>query len=215
MKNLQILYFLLTNSLIFPFSKINKEKFLKGTMFDIECLNHFYDIKKEPDTEVSDEIKEAYFEFLNDFCKYVSTFWSGYIKKDRVKHIKIESLTFQANLTISDEAICMWLIKLNYKTAYDNSIDIQRIGKKNWMKEREKGKSGQHDTKIHYVEYKTIFNKIKKGRKDIETYIYWQKVFFEALFHSYEYVPAAPTSVQNEDDDDNDSTYESEDVIEL
>lgn len=184
-------------------------------MFDIECLNHFYDIKKEPDSEVSDEIKAAYVVFLSEFCKYVSTFWCGYIKKERIKKVIIENCSFQANLTISDEAICIWLIKLNYKTAYENSIDIARLGKKDWMKNRDKGKSGQHDTKIHYELYKNIFNKIKKGRKDEETYAYWQKTFFVGLFKSYEYVPTAPSYVQNKDDDDNDSTFESEDVIEL
>lgn len=186
-------------------------------MFKKEYLNHFYNIKKDEDEEISEDIKDAYLVFLRDFCKFTSIYWGGYIKKERIKKALLCNLTFKGNLTVSDEAICIWLIKLNYNVAYENSLDITRLGKEKYLQDRSnKRKQGQHDSKIHYDEYKKIFNKIKKGRADEESYNYWQKTFFLGLFRSYQYLPSVATdNHQNNGDDDNDSCLESKEVIEL
>lgn len=181
-------------------------------MIDKDHLDQFYEIKSDQHFEVSIEVKQAYVVFLRDFCKYCSTYWSAYIKLDRMK-AKKEKFGFKSNLTISDEAIAIWLIKYNYETAYNNSLEIKRLTEPVWKLQRKKRKHGKHDSKLYYIEYKNIFNKIKKARSDKDTLAYWESIFFYGVF---EYSKLPTDANENfEEFDDYDDTFESLEVLEM
>ena len=187
-------------------------KFIAGTIFRKECLEQFYELKTDPHFEVSIEVKNAYIEFLKDFCKYVSPYWSTYIKLDKMK-VNKDKFGFKANLTVSDEAIAIWLIKHNYDTAYNNSLEINRLTEAIWKEQRVKRKHGKHDSKLHYDDYKKIFNKIKTGRNHKDTLTYWESIFFEGF---YEFNTLSSDSNENlEELDGFDETFEDVEVLEM
>ena len=184
-------------------------------MIQKEHLDHFHELKTDPNFEASMEVKQAYVIFLRDFCKYCSTYWNSYLKQHMTSSSTstLEKFGFRSNLTISDEAIGIWLIKHNYDTAYNNSLEIQRLTLKKWKEQRVKRKQGKHDSKVFYNEYKQIFNKIKEARSDKETLAYWESVFFDGIFH---YTEKSNSNEENYAEfDDHDDTFEAVDVLEI
>lgn len=181
-------------------------------MFRKEYLDEFYNKKINSEFEVSIEVKKAYITFLSSFCKYVSSFWSIYMKLDK-RNENIKSLGFKSNLTISDEAIAIWLIRHNYDSAYKNAQEITAVGLTVWKQNRVKHKQGQHDTKLHYGDYKKIFSKVKAGRKDEATLKYWESIFFEGHYE-FNSTPSEPTETM-EEIDGLDETFEDIEVLEI
>lgn len=182
-------------------------------MIPKEHLDQFYEIKTDPNFDVDIEVKLSYVVFLRDFCKYCSPYWSAYIKQDKMKDSSKENFGFKNNLTISDEAIGIWIIKHNYDTAYQNSLEIKRLTEPVWKAQRMKRKQGKHDSKLYYNDYKDIFNKIKKSRSDKDTLEFWESVFFDGVFE-YSKFPFESNETY-EEFDDHDDTFESVDVLEI
>lgn len=150
-------------------------------MIDVALLNEFYKYEDTPDFDVSDEVKEAYYSFIKEFCPMVSSHWKTYISKN----CKIrETATFLNQLTRSDEAFTFWLIQcLEPKAALDHQFIVAN-GMNSW-KERKRGKGGKHDSNVKFEEFIKIYNKIDIIRSNQMGYNFWMNIFFDKYFKIY------------------------------
>lgn len=96
-------------------------------MFKKDYLDQFYNQKLSSKFEFRIQVKKAYVVFLSCLHKYVSHFWNTYKKLDITNKNKL-SFGFISNLTISDEAIALWLINHDYDSTYKNAQEIIEFG---------------------------------------------------------------------------------------
>ena len=152
-------------------------------MFDVSLLDKFYTY--EPNMisdelfQIDEEIKQAYLMFIGVLVPVVSFSWRNYIKyyiSDSSQPTYVKS-----NLTISDEAYTIWLIKQhlpNIVNAHNNLHQEHEPTNK---------KKGPHLTKIFINEYNNEFHKINLLRNQKETeshsaYQYYEQMFFNCFF---------------------------------
>ena len=157
--------------------EFHKEKLLDNNMFDISLMEEFY--KYDANIEVSDDVKNAYFIFINDFCTMVSSYWKKYLRDhcdDR------EKATFQMQLTRSDEAFTYLVLICHYEKRVEDAKLIQQVGFQSWNEDRLKGKSGKHEIQTNRDIYVTMFNKITQHRSNQAAYDYWCNIFFDKYF---------------------------------
>ena len=75
-------------------------------------------------TDVPQDVKDAYFQLVVDFCSCVSPHWRDYIK---ILYSR-DHATFNDQLTISDEAYTIWYIKFNYEIKKEEAEFIKKHG---------------------------------------------------------------------------------------
>jgi hypothetical protein len=149
-------------------------------MFDIELLDKFYTFTGT-DTdfqEVDEEVRNAYLMFIGDLVPVISLNWKQYIK-GYVKGMS-EPSYLNNNLTVSDEAYTLWLVKRFLPGIVDEI--------KNNIPRGRKGRKGPHLTNTYRNEYIELFRKLNEMRnpnmdhEKYEAYIYYEKMFFESFF---------------------------------
>jgi hypothetical protein len=149
-------------------------------MFDIEVMDAFHWEITEGD--VIDEVKEAYYLFIDEFCKCISYQWKVYLEKECKDPDKA---TFKSNLTASDEALTWWLVKCKYADAKKDAERIQEVGKEIWKEEnKKKRKEGKHDSKEKLPMYIDRYTAVTKCRTNDIAYKFWQDMFFNKFFAS-------------------------------
>jgi hypothetical protein len=176
-----------------------EEKLQDGTMIDINLFEKFYQFGESPtegievtDSYLSDDVKNAYFIFIKDFCPMVSSTWKKYLCKFCDNR---GTATYFNQLTRSDEAYSYWLIQCLYSKAVADFEIIKTHGIKKWNDERKKGKAGKHDSNVKFDEYVKIFKKIDALRNDSKAYSFWMDIFFDKFFDNYK----VNSSQQNND----------------
>ena len=127
-------------------------------MFDEKYLDQFYnrELLTDPD-RVTPDLKQAYFMYVDIFCKATSSFWRKYINNELIMR---EEGQYTPNLTTSDEALTLWLLHEEYPKAKLDAVEISRVGTAEWNKSRDKRKRGQHTTvakQSNYVSLKAKF----------------------------------------------------------
>ena len=152
-------------------------------MFDISLLDQFYtfECNKNDGTpfDVTENVKEAYFIFVKDFCVNVSTVWKKYLKGFCQTR---DTATFVQKLTKSDEAYAYWLYSCLFEKCVPDATVVEQHGWEKWNQDRKKGKAGKHDSVTKFDEYVLIYNKISALRENHDAYQFWQNIFFEKLF---------------------------------
>ena len=122
-----------------------------------------------------DEVKDAWYSFLKEFCALVSYEWSDYL--DNL--FTAENATFLGSLTISDEAFTEWTIHCKYEEMVTESESIASYGKEHWQATRRKRKRGIHDSRAKMNLYLQLYRKIEQNRKNHLVNKQWQQIFFE------------------------------------
>lgn len=155
-------------------------------MFDINFMQNFYLFEEsknenEPPFAVSEDVKAAYYIFINDFCGNVSSVWKKYLKGGFCEYR--DTASFVQKLTRSDEAYAYWLILCLYEKCEADAQFIKENSWDKWNKSRKKGKAGKHNSLIKFDSYVEIYNKISVLRENEKAYDYWQKVFFDKFFN--------------------------------
>lgn len=157
-------------------------------MIDINLFDQFYLYEENGNCEdglafdVSEEVKNAYYVFIKDFCPMISSTWKKYLCKFCTSR---DTATFLNQLTRSDEAYSYWLIQCLYKKAFTDYEIIKDQGLKKWNEERKKGKAGKHDSNVKFDEYVKIFKKIDILRDNDKAYLFWMNIFFDKFFKDY------------------------------
>ena len=153
-----------------------------GKMFDIALLDKFYiyepNMISDELYQIDEDIKHAYLMFIGVLVPVVSFSWRSYIKhyvKDSSKPTYVKN-----NLTISDEAYTIWLIKQHLPNTINEHNNTQQIT-------TTKKRKGQHITKTYMNEYNNEFHKINQMRnvKNDESHIaflHFEKMFFNCFF---------------------------------
>jgi hypothetical protein len=155
-------------------------RLLDETMFDERYLNLFYNKEYFQNPEnIDNDFKEAYFMYIDTFCKATSPFWKNYVNAELI--VRAEG-HFSPNLTTSDEALTLWLLQLEIQKAKDDADLILKIGTDEWNKKRDKRKRGQHKCVSKQSNYITLYNKIRTSRADQESNDFWQNLYFDELF---------------------------------
>lgn len=151
-------------------------------MFDEKYLDQFYnrDFLTNPD-RVTDEFKQAYFMYIDVFCKTTSSFWRKYINNELILR---DDGHYTPNLTPSDEALTLWLLQEEIPKAKLDADLISTVGQEEWNKTREKRKRGQHNTVAKQSNYVGFYNKIRLVRNDSDAFEFWKNLYFNDLFSS-------------------------------
>jgi hypothetical protein len=157
-----------------------------GKMIDLKLLDHFYSYENSAAIEplissIANDVKEAYFVFINDFCTTISSTWKKYLKNYCNSK---DTATFAKNLTKSDEAYCYWLMTCLYDKCIGEAEFIKKNSLVKWKQERKKGKAGKHDSVKKFDEYVSIYNKVSTLRGNEDAYKCWQTLFFDKFFVS-------------------------------
>jgi hypothetical protein len=176
-----------------------KEKLIEGTMFDIKLMESFYTIE-HTETVANDDVKNAYYKFVNDFCSNVSSVWKKYLKE---QCLYIETATFVQFLTRSDEAFAYWLILCLYEKCAADALVIKTEGRHQWNQARKKGKAGKHDSNTKFDDYINIYNKVTALRDNEKAYAVWQQYFFEKFFQKKGLVKKAVSKDENKEKEAN------------
>jgi hypothetical protein len=163
-------------------------------MFTLANLNAFRYHDGEDDCTVATEVVDAWFVFLNDFCRLVSYEWNEYLKN----LMNQEAATFFQTLTTSDEAFCEWTVTCKYEEMQQQAEEIKSKGLNNWMVERKKRKRGPHDSRQKIDLYSRIYKRIEQHRKNKVANAKWQKLFFDRYFK--EKLESLLDETDNEDD---------------
>ena len=149
-------------------------------MFNINIFNKFYEYDDEiEDFQVADDVKEAYFVFINDFCKLTSYAWSDYLKD---LGDQSGAASFHNQLTTSDEAFTFWCIEMKSKGAEEDAKVILEKGHTEWEQTRKKRKTGYHESKVYYQQYVDCYYRVQQARLNERKYKFWQQIFFGKLF---------------------------------
>ena len=100
-----------------------------GKMFDIALLDKFYiyepNMISDELYQIDEDIKHAYLMFIGVLVPVVSFSWRSYIKhyvKDSSKPTYVKN-----NLTISDKAYTIWLIKQHLPNTINEHNNTQQI----------------------------------------------------------------------------------------
>ena len=127
-------------------------------MVNVALLDDFYTFSEsESDPfDVSEEVKDAYFIFIKDFCPMVSSTWKKYLSKYCENR---DTASFVLQSTRSDEAYSYWLIRCLYTKVQGDAQFIKANGMKKWMNKRKKGKIGKHDSNDKFDECVKTFKK--------------------------------------------------------
>ena len=131
---------------------------------------------------IPDDVQEAYFSFIGEFCPCVSFHWKNYLKylTDR------EKATFKNELTQSDETYVKWYLDNHWEDIEQDVEYIKEHSREefNEMKSKRK-KDGQHDTNKFWVKYCNMLEETKAFRKNNPAkYELWQNIFFDKYFES-------------------------------
>ena len=135
----------------------------KESLCWVLLMKYFYDERYEHDTEVID----AWYNYVFYFLPLVNKLWRDAISSDNLKNKKRMFPT----LFVSDEALVIWILKLqlpkteeNYKIGFDKS-------KKNLG-------TGKQDTNINLEQYIIIHDRISQCRSDPECALRWNEIFW-------------------------------------
>ena len=155
------------------------------TMFDEKYLDQFYnrELLTDPD-RVTPDLKQAYFMYVDIFCKATSSFWRKYINNELIMR---EEGQYTPNLTTSDEALTLWLLHEEYPKAKLDAVEISRVGTNEWNKSRDKRKRGQHTTVAKQSNYVSLYSKVLSVRNDVDAFEFWKNLYFNELFSARRY----------------------------
>ena len=152
---------------------------LSEKMFDITLMDKFYLIDREEN--IPEEVKDAYFKFIMDFCTIISAEFRYYLhqieNEDQGKFIGL--------LTTSDEAYVFTKVKEKYaeavpemedcKNKYKGDIEAWKFSKKR------KTRSDALPTRVIEQNFTNDYRKIAAYRKNNEAYKLWTHIFFSRL----------------------------------
>jgi hypothetical protein len=146
-------------------------------MFDIKLMNDF---RKETsdETEIQDDVKRAWFVFLEEFVIGVSYQWQHYLKDIG----NGGNGSFRGILTASDEAFTMWLLTHKFDEVNNDAIAIKNTSFDLWKKTRTKRNVGTHDSKWKLDDFVDLHVKTKKQRAEAVSNGIWEQIFFKQLF---------------------------------
>jgi hypothetical protein len=154
----------------------------QNEMFDIELLDKFYKFSNDSLDlkEVEEEVKEAYIMFIGVLVPVISLNWKQYLKTF-VKNRSNPSYASNNNLTVSDEAYTLWLIKRYLPGIVDEIKFNKPVAKK--------GRKGPHLSKTYKTEYMELFRIIdsfrnEDGPNNGEAFKYFEQMFFDTYFDS-------------------------------
>jgi hypothetical protein len=148
-------------------------------MFDIKLIEKFrFSVTQE--SEIEEDVKEAWFIFHNEFVRNVSYHWRHYLKTIR----KGGTYSFHGIMTASDEAYTLWLLKNKYSEAEKEAKEIQQQGRELWMKNKSKRIPATHDSKWKLDDFIDLHFSIKKQRAVGESNAIWESIFFSQFFNS-------------------------------
>jgi ABC-type transport system involved in cytochrome bd biosynthesis fused ATPase/permease subunit len=116
-------------------------------MFSLDTMSKFRNFSEEQMFHVDDNVKEAWTSFLNDFCRLVSYEWNYYLKNILHK----ESATFFGSLTTSDEAFAEWVIFCKYDEVREETEEIIKIGREEWVVNKRKRKKVHMTAEKNYI----------------------------------------------------------------
>jgi hypothetical protein len=173
-------------------------------MFDIELMSKFYqDIESK--NEIDENVIDAYFVFINDFCRLTSYTWNDYLKD--LNDEKTASYNFV--LTTTDEAFTMWCLESYQAQVMVESETIRKIGFSEWDATRVKKKVGVHTSHEQYGKYVAKYNfcrQIHHNRKS--TFEFWQKLFFSRFFGNLNEKNQNTTSTSAYDEELQNASYD-------
>lgn len=166
--------FLSTGQLTF-----STDSFVQGTMFDVHELR-FFRTGSNMDL-VPESVKKAWVMFLADFCKWVSTTW----RQALIKMQNINDFQFSDYLTVSDEALVMWIIECRYDKVKENVeagnlVYCNGRGPKPEQAKLAYKQAGPQDSRKHLGLYMELYELVKKNRKKKKASKAWQDFFVDA-----------------------------------
>jgi len=145
-------------------------------MFDISLMDKFRDPEISTDEdEVTVEVRNAWYMFINEFCTAVSFHWANYLKRVDLN----ENATFISRLTASDEALAMWIITVKFDEVNEHAQFIREHGDEEWRRSKAKRKSGSHASKSRLQEFITLHKRVIDRRSDASSNILWERMFFD------------------------------------
>lgn len=173
------------------------EKYVAGNMFDIELINKFYqDVDNKND--IDENLTQAFYVFINDFCRLTSYTWNDYLKD--LNDEKTASFNFV--LTTTDEAFTMWCLESYQAQVMVESETIRKIGFAEWEATRTKKKVGVHKGIEQYSKYVAKYNFCRQIHQDKKSiFEMWQKLFFNKFFGNLNCKDKAQTSVSAFDEE--------------
>jgi HD superfamily phosphohydrolase len=153
-------------------------------MFPKEHLDLFYS-----SGNISEDVKESYFTFICYICTKVSKNWDAYLKQQTLTK---DTATIGTNLTPSDEAYALWRVKYWYDDIKKDSDKYQELNKndeeyKKWKKEQMKNPLTKRRQSVRYLhEYSSIHNKINEHRRNMNSKVLWDNIFWDTLWEKVE-----------------------------
>ena len=148
-------------------------------MFDIDLLEKFRDVDINDENDVDDDVKNAWYTFISEFCTCVSFHWANYVKRVDRK----DNATFISRLTASDEALAMWIISVKYNEVKEHADYIKQHGDDAWKKSKKKRKSGTHDSKSKIGDFISYHKSIIEKRQNKRSNKLWESIFFNQHIH--------------------------------
>jgi hypothetical protein len=141
-------------------------------MFDIEDMKYFYN----PNFEKDQKILDAWYTYVAKFLPLVNKRWRDMTSNDKIRN---EQSMFHS-ITISDEAIVQWFIKLWMPILQKrllNKIDSLSQGEDEYKSEK-KNTRGPHDTKKNIKLYTLLHYDITEARRDYNAAVRWNNLFW-------------------------------------
>jgi hypothetical protein len=153
-------------------------------MFDTSLMDYFYN----PEFEQNEKVIDAWYTYVIKFLPLVNKKWRDATLPDKLKNKQ----SMFHSITISDEAIMQWFIKLwvpiitdrnaNNAKEQDDSTSRQSVDKNVASKNDSKGnKRGPHDTKANIKIYTSLHNEITKARRDYSAAVRWNLIFWNEV----------------------------------
>ena len=136
-------------------------------MFKLSIFDKF----RNPKFEDDDDVKLAWYTYIVDFMKCVSSKWKKIISEKYMgNRVKIDSY-----ITISDEAFVRWLLWLKL----DHYLELNKKGELQLETKIKKTRLGPHDSKHHIDYYSKLYKDVKESRKDGTIMKKWNDIFWE------------------------------------
>lgn len=128
------------------------------------------------ETEIDEDVKNAWFVFINEFVRCVSYHWTHYLKD---LEVGVENPSFRGIMTASDEAYTMWLLKHKYKDVYSEAMAIKSTSLEMWLKNKPKRQPKSHDSKWKLDDFVDHHVSVKKKRANEQSNLLWEQLFFK------------------------------------
>lgn len=150
-------------------------------MFNSDLMDQFRMFNEnDPCFKISDELQNAWFIFLKDFCPCVSYEWTNYLA-----HLSRDHRPgFHGFLSASDEAFAIWSIRIKYQRMKEEVEKENLVAETDTSATKEKEKKGKrggaHDSRLQIDSYVTLYhNCIIPRLENEESANFWEKCFID------------------------------------